>query len=213
MIFHGTLRWWPPPSPWYSGGSAVGFTPHFSEVGWVGKIPWPKPRDGPLPCSRRRALPGRASGDKVKILPPRSGIRKGGSADPPDRGWTTCRNIPHGAALWPIPGGAGPSSSPPALPEGSRQRVVPSIPSGAGENSLARHFSGSPTDDREFPRWLPFQGRASSTRLKGVSAARWTSVKPPCLTISHILASPAWAPRAGPCPSREQGTQIMVEAA
>jgi hypothetical protein len=201
------------PIPCASRGSAVGFAPHFFEVGWAGKIPWPKPRDGPLTCSRRRALPSGHRAGRSRSSRPDTVLGKGGSADPPDRGWTISRNIPHGAALWPIPGGAGPSSSPPALPEGSRQRVVPSIPSGAGENSLGRHFSGSPTDAREFPRWLPIQGRASSTRLKGVSAARWTSVKPPCLTISRILASPAWAPRAGPCPSREQGTQIMVEAA
>ena len=41
-------------------------------------------------------------------------------------------------------------------------------------------------------------GRASSTRLKGVSAARRKRVKPASVTTSEILAGPAWAPSASP---------------
>src|SRR5439155_1717897 len=56
-------------------------------------------------------------------------------------------------------------------------------------------------------------GRASSTRLKGVSVARRKRVKPPAVTTSRSLASPACAPSARPtsCAS-EAGVQIMVEA-
>src|ERR1700683_1128313 len=41
-------------------------------------------------------------------------------------------------------------------------------------------------------------GRASNTRLNGVSAARRKRVKPAAVTTSRILASPAWAPSASP---------------
>ena len=37
-------------------------------------------------------------------------------------------------------------------------------------------------------------GRASKTRLNGVSAARRKRVKPPAVTTSRMRASPAWAP-------------------
>src|SRR5439155_3476223 len=57
-------------------------------------------------------------------------------------------------------------------------------------------------------------GRASSTRLKGVSVARRKRVKPPAMTTSRSRASPACAPSASPtsCAS-EAGVQTMVEAA
>jgi hypothetical protein len=42
------------------------------------------------------------------------------------------------------------------------------------------------------------QGRASYTRLNGVSATRRNCVKPPAVTTSRILASPACAPSASP---------------
>lgn len=41
-------------------------------------------------------------------------------------------------------------------------------------------------------------GRASSTRLTGVCVARRNRVKPPCMTTSRNLASPACAPNAAP---------------
>ena len=55
-------------------------------------------------------------------------------------------------------------------------------------------------------------GRASNTRLKGVSAARRKRLKPPAATTSPIRASPAWAPRASPtsCDS-DAGVQRNVE--
>ncbi len=57
-------------------------------------------------------------------------------------------------------------------------------------------------------------GRASSTRLKGVSVARRKRVKPPAVTTSRSRASPACAPSPNPtsCAS-EAGVQTMVEAA
>ncbi len=55
-------------------------------------------------------------------------------------------------------------------------------------------------------------GRASNTRLKGVSVARRKRLKPPAATTSPIRASPAWAPRARPtsCDS-DAGVQRNVE--
>src|SRR5271165_5420393 len=53
-------------------------------------------------------------------------------------------------------------------------------------------------------RWRRYQlcrgshGRASNTRLNGVSAIRRNRVKPPAVTTSRILASPACAPSASP---------------
>ena len=41
-------------------------------------------------------------------------------------------------------------------------------------------------------------GRASNTRLNGVSAARRNPMKPACETTLRIALSPAWAPRAVP---------------
>ena len=56
-------------------------------------------------------------------------------------------------------------------------------------------------------------GRASSTRLNGVSVARRNRVKPPpSTTTSRSRASPACAPSAGPLRARDTGTQIWVEA-
>ena len=59
-------------------------------------------------------------------------------------------------------------------------------------------------------------GRASSTRLKGVSAARRIELKPACSRTVRRAASPAWAPSAGVCPSESAmacGTQISAEPA
>ena len=55
-------------------------------------------------------------------------------------------------------------------------------------------------------------GRASSTRLNGVSAARRNRSKPPALTTSPILAWPACAPSASPtsCES-EAGVHRSIE--
>ena len=58
------------------------------------------------------------------------------------------------------------------------------------------------------------QGRASSTRLKGVSAARRNRVKPASVATFFKRASPAWAPSAVPTScDREFGVQSIVDAA
>ena len=58
-----------------------------------------------------------------------------------------------------------------------------------------------------------FQGRASKTRLNGVSAARRNRVKPPSFTITSVSRrSPACAPSAGPCCASETGTQMSDDA-
>jgi hypothetical protein len=58
------------------------------------------------------------------------------------------------------------------------------------------------------------QGLASRIRLKGVSVARRKWRKPPEVTTSRSLPSPACAPRAAPTSwSSEAGTQTSVEAA
>ena len=55
-------------------------------------------------------------------------------------------------------------------------------------------------------------GRASSTRLKGVSAARRTRLKPPSPKTSVRRCSPAWAPSAKPTSwLKEAGVQSIVE--
>ena len=57
-------------------------------------------------------------------------------------------------------------------------------------------------------------GRASSTRLKGVCAARRKLEKPPLDTTSRSRCSPACAPRQRPTScEREAGVQMKVEAA
>src|ERR1700691_1440336 len=55
-------------------------------------------------------------------------------------------------------------------------------------------------------------GRASNTRLNGVSATRRNRVKPPAVTTSRILASPACAPSASPTSwESDAGVQSSVE--
>ena len=57
-------------------------------------------------------------------------------------------------------------------------------------------------------------GRASSTRLKGVSATRRKRVKPAATTTSRSRASPAWAPSASPTSwASDAGVQTSVETA
>src|SRR6478672_8259548 len=58
-----------------------------------------------------------------------------------------------------------------------------------------------------------FYGRASSTKLNGVSAARLNLLKPPPLTTtSRKRRSPACAPSAGPLRASETGTHTCDEA-
>jgi len=79
------------------------------------------------------------------------------------------------------------------------------VPGGARRVGLTR-------GRRHWPR--RFQGRASYTRLKGVSAARRKRVKPAAVTTSLILASPAWAPSASPTSwDSEAGVHSSVENA
>ena len=90
--------------------------------------------------------------------------------------------------------------------------VVPSGPASTSHQALVIALAAQ--------HWLPAvypkpgsHGRASSTMLKGPCAARRTWRKPPSLSTSANLASPAWAPRASPTSwASEVGTQIMVEA-
>ena len=70
-----------------------------------------------------------------------------------------------------------------------------------------------PVVPSEAPAASSAQGRASSTRLNGVSVARVTLENPPSLITSANLASPACAPSARPTSwSRDAGVQITVEA-
>ena len=64
---------------------------------------------------------------------------------------------------------------------------------GAGRGTAT---PGTPLDASHMLGW--FQGRASKTRLNGVSAARRKRVNPAAVTTSRIAASPAWAPSADP---------------
>jgi len=57
------------------------------------------------------------------------------------------------------------------------------------------------------------QGRASSTRLNGVSAARRKRVKPPSRATRRKRPSPACAPKAMPSAAMELGTHSNVDAA
>ena len=64
-----------------------------------------------------------------------------------------------------------------------------------------------------FVKFPPSYGRASKTKLNGVSVARRKRVNPPAVTTSRKRASPAWLPKASPtsCDS-EAGVQTCVEA-
>ncbi len=58
-----------------------------------------------------------------------------------------------------------------------------------------------------------FYGRASSTMLNGVSAARRICEKPPSsIRTFRNFCSPACAPSAGPCFASETGTQMSADA-
>ena len=59
-------------------------------------------------------------------------------------------------------------------------------------------------------RWV--QGRPSSTRLNGVSVARWNVLNPASWATSRSLDSPACAPRAAPTSwDSDAGVQTSVE--
>ena len=74
----------------------------------------------------------------------------------------------------------------------SRRRLaVASGPRTRAGAPAARFGRGRPEHSRTY-------GRASYTRLNGVSAARRKRVKPPAWTTSRIRASPACAPSASP---------------
>ena len=73
--------------------------------------------------------------------------------------------------------------------------------------AVAQLVEGAQTAGRSL------QGRASKTRLNGVSAARRNRVKPPSFTITFVSrCSPACAPSAGPCCASETGTQMSDDA-
>ncbi len=62
-------------------------------------------------------------------------------------------------------------------------------------------------------RQVENHGRASNTRLKGVSAARRKRLKPADVTTLRMRSSPACAPSAAPTSwAIEAGVQIIVEA-
>jgi len=74
------------------------------------------------------------------------------------------------------------------------------------------HEAGRAADLEESPRHTCY-GRASYTRLNGVSAARRKRVNPALDTTSRIRFSPACAPNAAPTSwASDAGVQIIVEA-
>ena len=103
------------------------------------------------------------------------------------QGFAACQRSragPHGAQR-PRPHGARPRDRHGALrPHGARPRD--------------RHGAAAPGGPAAAPRCRRAQGRASNTRLNGVSVARRKRLNPPSATTSPILASPACAPSASP---------------
>jgi hypothetical protein len=113
----------------------------------------------------------------------------------------------------------------PALARARRPAVVPA---GAGQptghdfdvsrvriSSIPLRSFDVPPDARRStgtPERSETHGRASYTRLKGVSAARRKLRKPACSTIRRMAASPPWLPSGSSAPSdRACGTQRKVE--
>ena len=100
-----------------------------------------------------------------------------------------------------------PLPSPPCLGPGARSTALSTgrLPIPVLGTPFAEFGSGDPTlSDSTWAgmattlgRRRP-QGRASNTRLNGVSATRRKRVKPASVTTWRIAASPAWAPSAYP---------------
>ena len=87
---------------------------------------------------------------------------------------------------------------------GRRERLGPQAITGRNGTAVPARVA---TDNRRY-------GRASSTRLNGVSVARRNRVNPASSATARSRSSPAWAPRASPTSwSSEDGVQITVEAA
>ena len=75
-------------------------------------------------------------------------------------------------------------------------------------------IAGACIEGRAAPAGALGYGRASSTRLNGVSVARRNRVNPASAATSPSRCSPACAPRPRPTSwSSEAGVQISVEAA
>src|ERR1700756_3252251 len=73
--------------------------------------------------------------------------------------------------------------------------------------------SGCPLHEQLLASEAGFSRPSFEHHVEGPCAARRTWRKPPSLSTSANLASPAWAPRASPTSwASEVGTQIMVEA-
>jgi len=84
---------------------------------------------------------------------------------------------------------------------------------GGGGQAKSRMMRLVRTGSRRCGAWCR-HGRASNTRLNGVSAARRNRVKPAAVTTSLILASPACAPSASPTSwDSEAGVHSSVENA
>ena len=104
-----------------------------------------------------------------------------------------------------------------ALPQPEDRRVPPAPRLPEARRQLPRRAGGS-APGRAGPArrhwgWGSY-GRASSTRLNGVSAARRTRVKPAVPSTSRRRASPAWAPSARPTSwESELGVHSSVENA
>jgi TfoX/Sxy family transcriptional regulator of competence genes len=82
-----------------------------------------------------------------------------------------------------------------------------------GWSSRPRRRGSSPAVELRLGQPPLGYGLASRIMLNGVSVARRTRVKPPCLMTSASRASPAWAPSARPtsCAS-DAGVQTTVDA-
>ena len=117
------------------------------------------------------------------------------------------------------------STATPALVQGRVRDFVRSWPNQTESpfpESISSRRTAQMRSARQWRSWCcegaqtagrSLQGRASKTRLNGVSAARRNRVKPPSFTITFVSrCSPACAPSAGPCCASETGTQMSDDA-
>ena len=103
-----------------------------------------------------------------------------------------------------------------ALPQPEDRRVPPAPRLPEARRELPRRAGGGAPGRRGRPGVAAGRGygRASSTTLNGVSAARRTRVKPALPRTSRRRASPAWAPSARPTSwESELGVHSSVENA
>ena len=100
------------------------------------------------------------------------------------------------------------------LGDGTRIAVHVEIPEAEAAPAGEPARRGERTSLRSLAALASIYGRASSTMLNGVSAARRTRQKPPSRITSVSRASPAWAPSASPTSwLSDAGVQSIVDAA